>query len=171
MPGNFPGGQAVFVNPRVHICAQGFLFHEVVYFAALLMLTVIRQEFAFCTYKEQEKLICLGFISERRLLGTTSTKLLRSSSTAAQTTDLICTRALLGKSVKWKEWIHIFSNLLRLKPSPRIPLALLWAQLPSSVGRLRGMSCAASQRSYLCSGGTRIDLSQCILSSLHIWDL
>lgn len=171
MPGTFLSGQAVFVNPRISICARSLLFREIVDFAAFLMFAVIRQEFAFCTCKEQVKLICLVFISERKFSGISSTKFLWSSPTAAQTTDLICTRALLGKSVKWRERIHIFSNLLRIKPSPRIALPLLWAPLLSSVGALPGISCAASQRSYLCSSGTHIDLSPCILSSLHIWDL
>lgn len=155
------------------VCIQAWslLFPEIIDFAAFLMFAAIRQEFAFCTCKEQVKLICLGFISERRFWGISSTKLLRSSPTAAQTTDLICTGALLGKSVKRRGWIHIFSNLLRLKPSPRVALPLLQAPLPSSIGALPGISCAASQRSYLCSSGTHIDLSQCILSSLRVWDL
>lgn len=159
MPGAFPSGQAVFLNPRVWICARSFLFHEIVDFVAYLMFVAIRQEFAFYTCKERAQLICLGFIPEGRGLGISATKLLRSSSTAAQTTDLICTRALLGKSVKWRERIPIFSNLLRLKPSPRIALPSLRAPLRSSVGALPAIICAASQRSYLGSSGTRIDLS------------
>lgn len=44
-PGTFPGGQAIFLNPRVCICAQSFLFHAIVdFFATFLMLAAIRRK-------------------------------------------------------------------------------------------------------------------------------
>lgn len=91
------------MNQKVCVYAQSKLFQKIVDFAAFSVFAAIRHEFAFCTCMEQVKLINLGFICEKRSFEISPTKLLRSSLAASQTADLICTSALLGKSVKGRE--------------------------------------------------------------------